>query len=138
MPERIVFYRDGVSEGEYEQVASEEFVQIKSKPALFINAAKLDSDMLNLELSDAVSSFWTENSISSPESKITFIIVGKRHHVRFFPQSINEGDRSGNCPAGLVVDTEITSPYVFDFFLQSHGGLLGSKSRCFFVIHSIY
>jgi eukaryotic translation initiation factor 2C len=58
---------------------------------------------------------------------ITLIIVGKRHHVRFFPKSENEGDRSGNCPAGTVVDSDVVNPVEFDFYLQSHGGLLGTS-----------
>lgn len=49
------------------------------------------------------------------------IVVGKRHHVRFFPK-LNEGDRSGNCPAGTIVDRDITHPTEFDFYLQSHSG----------------
>lgn len=62
---------------------------------------------------------------------------------RFFPPPGGSSDRSGNAPAGLVIDREITSPgsssttflcpvhlgaygllYLveFDFYLQSHGG----------------
>lgn len=55
------------------------------------------------------------------------IIVGKRHHTRFFPQNANDADRSGNCPAGTVVDTDIAHPVEFDFFLQSHAGILGTS-----------
>ena len=60
-------------------------------------------------------------------ANITLIVVGKRHHVRFFPRSNNEGDRSGNCPAGTVVDSDVVNPVEFDFYLQSHGGLLGTS-----------
>lgn len=55
------------------------------------------------------------------------VVVGKRHHVRFFPQRPDEADRSGNCPAGTVVDRDITHPTEFDFYLQSHSGLLGTS-----------
>jgi eukaryotic translation initiation factor 2C len=55
------------------------------------------------------------------------IVVGKRHHVRLFPQNERDGDRSGNCPAGTVVDHEVAHPTEFDFYLQSHGGLLGTS-----------
>ena len=58
---------------------------------------------------------------------ITLIIVGKRHHVRFFPCSQNEGDRSGNCVAGTVVDSDVVNPVEFDFYLLSHGGILGTS-----------
>ncbi|KAG8942579.1 hypothetical protein FRC00_011746, partial [Tulasnella sp. 408] len=46
---------------------------------------------------------------------------------RFFPPPGGSSDRSGNAPAGLVIDREITSPVEFDFYLQSHGGLLGTS-----------
>ena len=59
--------------------------------------------------------------------KITFVVVGKRHHVRFFPKSERDGDRSGNCPAGTVVDRDVVNPVEFDYYLQSHGGLLGTS-----------
>ena len=60
---------------------------------------------------------------------ITLIIVGKRHHVRFFPCVQGEGtsDRSGNCVAGTVVDSDVINPVEFDFYLLSHGGILGTS-----------
>ncbi|KAJ7642858.1 argonaute-like protein [Mycena rosella] len=59
--------------------------------------------------------------------RITLVIVGKRHHVRLFPTNDKDADRSGNCPAGTVVDKDIGHPTEFDFYLQSHGGLLGTS-----------
>ena len=49
------------------------------------------------------------------------------HFFRFFPQNERDGDKSGNCPAGTVVDREVAHPTEFDFYLQSHGGLLGTS-----------
>lgn len=63
------------------------------------------------------------------EPTITYVVVGKRHHIRFFPER-GMKDKSGNCPSGFVTDDPcITSPHVYDFFLQSHAGLLGSESN---------
>jgi hypothetical protein len=60
----------------------------------------------------------------------------KRHHIRLFPQNPGQADRSGNCPAGTVLDTEVVHPIEFDFFLQSHAGLLGtSRSAHYSVLH---
>ncbi|KAF8195816.1 argonaute-like protein [Mycena galopus ATCC 62051] len=59
--------------------------------------------------------------------KITILVVGKRHHVRFFPMSERDADRSGNCKAGTVVDRDVAHPTEFDFYLQAHGGLLGTS-----------
>ncbi|KAG9100456.1 hypothetical protein FRC06_004126 [Ceratobasidium sp. 370] len=62
-------------------------------------------------------------------------VSGKRHHVRFFPTH-GQADRSGNCPAGTVVDDVVGHPTEFDFYLQSHGGLLGtSRSAHYSVLH---
>jgi len=97
-PKRLIFFRDGVSEGQFQQVLDQELPLIKAACA---------------EL--------------GVHPKITVIVVGKRHHVRFITQNANDADRSGNCPAGTVVDREIGHPTEFDFFLQSHGGLLGTS-----------
>lgn len=59
--------------------------------------------------------------------KITFVIVQKRHHARFFPISAQSADRSGNCQPGTCVDTTIVHPFEFDFYIQSHAGLLGTS-----------
>lgn len=58
---------------------------------------------------------------------ITLIIVDKRHHVRFFPRIEDEGDQSGNCVAGTVVDSDVVNPVEYDFYLLSHGGTLGTS-----------
>ncbi|KAF8266852.1 argonaute-like protein [Lactarius quietus] len=97
-PKRILFYRDGVSEGQFATVINDELPLIRSA------CKKLGF-----------------------KPNITLIVVGKRHHVRFFPRSENEGDRSGNCPAGTVVDSDVVNPVEFDFYLQSHGGILGTS-----------
>ncbi|TFY56355.1 hypothetical protein EVJ58_g7696 [Rhodofomes roseus] len=87
-PTRIIFYRDGVSEGQFKHVLEQELPLIKKACA-------------NLNI----------------KPKITMIVVGKRHHVRFFPQG-QGGDRSGNCPAGTVVDREVTHPLELDCVLH--------------------
>jgi len=97
-PKRIIFFRDGVSEGQFRHVLDEELRMLKEACG--------------------------ELKITP---KITVIIVGKRHHIRLFPQAPGQADRSGNCPAGTVVDRDIAHPTEFDYYLQSHGGLLGTS-----------
>ncbi|EJF60851.1 Piwi-domain-containing protein [Dichomitus squalens LYAD-421 SS1] len=97
-PKRLIFYRDGVSEGEFKTVLDYELPQLKRALA--------------------------NNNV---EAKITLLVVSKGHHVRFFPQKREDADRSENCPAGTVVDNDITHPTEFDFYLQSHAGLLGTS-----------
>ncbi|KAH9062679.1 argonaute-like protein [Lactarius vividus] len=97
-PKRILLYRDGVSEGQFAAVIQDELPHIRSA------CKKLGFN-----------------------PTITLIIVGKRHHIRFFPRFKSESDRSGNCFAGTVVDSDIVDPIGYDFYLQSHGGLLGTS-----------
>ncbi|KAF8338286.1 Piwi domain-containing protein [Cantharellus anzutake] len=107
LPWRVIIYRDGVSEGEYEAVINHELKAVKTV------LAKLRSD-----------------------AKVTFIIVTKRHHVRFFPSRSDYGDKTGNCKAGLVVDNGIVHPVYEDFFIQSQKGLAGtSRSSRYVVLH---
>ncbi|GJE88333.1 protein argonaute [Phanerochaete sordida] len=97
-PKRLIFFRDGVSEGQFQQVLDTELPRIKAACA-------------SLKMKPA----------------ITLIVVGKRHHVRFVPAQGSALDQSGNCPAGTVVDTDIINPIEFDYYLQSHAGLLGTS-----------
>ncbi|OLL23586.1 Protein argonaute [Neolecta irregularis DAH-3] len=52
-------------------------------------------------------------------------VVTKRHHTRFFPGSAN-ADKNGNVKPGLVVDSVITDPVEYDFFVQAHHALQGT------------
>jgi eukaryotic translation initiation factor 2C len=95
---RLIFYRDGVSESEFKQVLELELPMIKAACEEF-----------------------------GVNPKITLIIVGKRHHIQFFPMP-KEGDRkSENCFAGTVVDRDVTHPTDHDFYLLSHAGILGTS-----------
>ncbi|CAE6439421.1 unnamed protein product [Rhizoctonia solani] len=65
--------------------------------------------------------------------KLTFVCVGKGHHIRFFGDQQNV-DRSGNCLPGTVVDQGITHPAIWDFYLQSHPGLKGTSSPSHYTV----
>ena len=56
------------------------------------------------------------------EPAITFLVVQKRHHTRFFPtpDQCDPRDRNKNVAAGTLVDTVITHPTEIDFYLVSH------------------
>ncbi|RKO83749.1 Piwi domain-containing protein, partial [Blyttiomyces helicus] len=99
-PARIVFFRDGVSEGQFGEVALEE-----------ISALKRACVSKGIQV------------------KVTFLVVNKRHHARFFPVPDGDGqaDRKGNPLPGTVIDTEVTHPFEFDFYLTSHSGLQGTS-----------
>lgn len=97
-PEKIVLFRDGVSEGQFDMVLNEELVDLKS-------------------------AFQRINY--SPT--ITLIVALKRHQTRFFPEGNKDGVPAGNISPGTVVDTKIVHPFEFDFYLCSHHGSLGTS-----------
>jgi eukaryotic translation initiation factor 2C len=97
-PMRILVYRDGIGEGDFEKVRHHEVRSIQQACA-------------SLEQSYA--------------PQITFIVVQKRHHTRFFATTAEDTDRSGNIKAGTVIDTVVCHPTDHDFYLMSHAGLQG-------------
>ncbi|KAG0020067.1 Eukaryotic translation initiation factor 2C [Podila clonocystis] len=99
-PERILVYRDGISEGQFSTVLKNEVASLRA------GCRRLDVKY---------------------NPKVTFVIVQKRHHARFFPMNSQGADRSGNCQSGTCVDTTIVHPFEFDFYIQSHAGLLGTS-----------
>ena len=96
-PSKILFYRDGVSEGQFDQVLVHEVRAVQEA------CMKLEKNY---------------------RPRITFVVVQKRHHTRLFCE--NDRDASGkarNVPPGTTVDSGITHPYEFDFYLCSHFGI---------------
>ncbi|KAJ2301968.1 hypothetical protein IWW55_003654 [Coemansia sp. RSA 2706] len=108
-PRHVIFYRDGVSETQFAQVRDRELIEI-------------------------------QRACSSVEPgykpEITFVAVLKRHNTRFFPLG-RDGDRTGNCVPGTVVDRAITMPLLFDFYLFSHAAIQGtSRPTRYCVLHN--
>ena len=103
-PENILIYRDGVSEGQYQQVLDQELALMqKSCNRLYYNDNR------------------------RPRPRFTLIVVGKRHHTRFYPPPGHpHSDNNGNPNRGLVVDRGITEARNWDFFLQSHNAIKGT------------
>ena len=108
LPKRIIFFRDGVSETQFYKVLQEELQAIRSACCRF----------------------------PSYKPPITFAVVQKRHHTRLFrnesnrpPSSSSAGNQvlEENIPPGTVVDTVITHPREFDFYLCSHWGVKGTS-----------
>ena len=71
--------------------------------------------------------------------KITYIIVDRQHHTRFFPFKSEDMDKLGNLLPGTVVDRMITRASSFEFYLCSHAGIRGtSKPTLYLVMHDDY
>ncbi|KAG9132726.1 hypothetical protein Leryth_014011 [Lithospermum erythrorhizon] len=102
-PQRIIFYRDGVSEGQFYQILLFELDAIRKA------CASLEPNY---------------------QPPVTFIVVQKRHHTRLFANNHKDRsstDKSGNILPGTVVDTKICHPTEFDFYLCSHAGIQGTS-----------
>ncbi|KAF8400717.1 hypothetical protein HHK36_014017 [Tetracentron sinense] len=102
-PLRIIFYRDGVSEGQFYQVLLYELDAIRKA------CASLEPNY---------------------QPPVTFVVVQKRHHTRLFTnnhEDRNSTDKSGNILPGTVVDSKICHPTEFDFYLCSHAGIQGTS-----------
>ncbi len=94
-----------------------EFVQIYSHSYLLFIFQVLREEMQGIRTACLMLS-------SEYRPPITFVVVQKRHHARFFCQNIRDASgRARNIPPGTAVDTGIVSPEGFDFYLCSHFGI---------------
>lgn len=101
LPAHLIYYRDGVSESQFQEVLSVEL------NAMYVGCRQVQPDY---------------------KPAITFVIVQKRHHTRFFPGKSKVGfeDRkNNNVPPGTIVDQEIVHPNETQFFLVSHQSIQG-------------
>lgn len=87
-PERLIFYRDGVSEGQFPEVQRFEIAQV-------IAACR--------ELGRG-----SGEDYSPP---VTFVVAQKRQNTRFFPT--READKSGNIPPGVSLPMPPTHTPIF-------------------------
>ena len=103
MPKNILVYRDGVGESQYEMVHS-------------LEGGAIDAAVGGKCLG----------------AKVTIVVVGKRHHTRFFKPN-NFGELANPSP-GTMVDRDVTMENGFDFFLQAHDALKGTAKPAHYVV----
>ncbi|KAJ1995666.1 hypothetical protein GGI25_000645 [Coemansia spiralis] len=108
-PKHIIFYRDGVSETQFNQTRDRELVEI-------------------LRACSSIEAGY--------KPQVTFLAVLKRHNTRFFPIG-RDGDRTGNCVPGTIIDRSVTMAPLFDFYLFSHAAIQGtSRPTHYYVLHN--
>lgn len=113
-PENILVYRDGVSEGQYQLVLENELPLLQK----------------------ACAETYPADQTKAGLPRITVVVVGKRHHTRFYPTSEDGADRGSNCLPGTVVDRGVTEARNWDFFLQAHAAIKGTaRPAHYFVVH---
>lgn len=117
-PDNILVYRDGVSEGQYQQVIEQELPLLR----------------------EACREYYSAEDTKMGLPRFTIILVGKRHHTRFYPAQPGEGDRNGNPKPGTIVDRGVTEAKTWDFFLQPHVAIQGTArpAHYFVVIDEIF
>ncbi|CRK90587.1 CLUMA_CG004289, isoform A [Clunio marinus] len=91
LPSQIFYYRDGVGDGQIEQVHSGEVKQIEKTLVEFYNKYGDDTKL-----------------------RFCFIIVNKRINTRFFHARSDD-----NVESGTIVDSTVTLPERYDFYLVS-------------------
>ncbi|XP_061394627.1 protein aubergine [Musca vetustissima] len=106
LPDRILFYRDGVGDGQLHQVFNTEVQFLKKKlDEIYKSAGKEDG------------------------CRLAFVVVSKRINTRYFVNGRNPDP-------GTVVDDVITLPERYDFFLVSQSVRQGTVSPTSYnVIH---
>lgn len=118
LPENILVYRDGVSEGQYQTVVDVELPLLRAACA---DVYPPEAQKKNLP-------------------RISIVIASKRHHTRFYPTQQVDADRSNNSKPGTIVDRGITEARNWDFYLQSHAAIQGTArpTHYFVVLDEIF
>ena len=102
-PAHIYYFRDGVSEGQFEHVLKQEVAVMKSQ-------------LIEKFGPPAASIRWT------------VVVCTKRHQIRFFPKDGDNSaaDRNNNALPGTLVERDVTHPFEYDFYLSSHSAIQGT------------
>lgn len=101
LPDHVYYFRDGVSEGQFQHV-------------------------LQQEVHDMKVAF--QEKVHNWVPKFVVVVASKRHHIRFFPKprDMNAADRNGNPLPGTLVEKDVTHPFENDFYLCSHSAIQGT------------
>ncbi|XP_063680350.1 protein argonaute-2-like [Bolinopsis microptera] len=103
-PGKIIYYRDGVSEGQFENTVMEELGGIQDA------CTELKADY---------------------KPRISVVVCTKRHKQRFV---VKKGGRVDNMEPGTVVDTGVVSPNYMNFYLNSQQAIQGTNVPCHYYV----
>ncbi|KAK0452977.1 argonaute-like protein [Desarmillaria tabescens] len=109
LPERILVFRDGVSE--YDIIIRDEVSQIKEV------AKRLNT-----------------KDRKAYRPLVSVMIYRKRHHARPYPTNGPDADKNGDTKPGTVIDKGITGVFDYDFYLQAHAGIKGKAKPTHYVV----
>lgn len=103
-PMNILFYRNGVSDGQFGQILKEELSDGRS----------------------AAQAYGRKIGLQEYYPKMTIVVVQRAGQLLFYPEKTADGDESRSCQPGTVIDRGISDPDRFDFFLVSHTSKTGT------------
>ncbi|CEF62895.1 Protein argonaute-2 [Strongyloides ratti] len=104
VPKHIVVFRDGVADSQFKITMDYEVYSIHKV---------------------------CESINKNYKPTITFLVVQKRHGVRFFdPKQSIDKFFNGNVPPNTVISKDIVNPELLDFYVIPHKGALGTSKPC--------
>lgn len=107
LPDSIIVYRDGVSEGQLDHVRNYEIEQFRK------TMKKIDPHY---------------------NPKLTFIVVQKRVNTKFFMEVKKAKTEMCNMPPGTIIDKRVTHRTLYDFYLVSQHVNQGSTTPSHYVV----
>ncbi|XP_022691691.1 protein argonaute 12-like isoform X2 [Varroa jacobsoni] len=113
-PQKVIIYRDGVSNGQFKSILSVELRAI-------------------IETLEEMS----DDNGGKYRPAMTFVTVQKRHDVRLFPKQVtvdNKGREKQNPIPGTVVDSVLPSRRWWNFYLNSHEGIQGTSKPAHYIV----
>lgn len=108
LPENIIIFRDGVSEGQFAKVLEDELPKIREACRLKYPKGKVP--------------------------KLAIIVSVKRHQTRFYPAESGKESKTGNIECGTVVDRDVTQARYWDFYLTAHTALQGTARPAHYTV----
>jgi hypothetical protein len=117
VPDRILVYRDGLSEGQFPMCRTQEYRQIQCARDRFLQG---------------------KAASEQHKARIVLICAVKRHHTRLFPDpggnSVGLLTPNNNPRPGTMVDDTITYGDGQDFYLVSQNAIMGTARPTHYVI----
>jgi hypothetical protein len=119
VPDRMIVYRDGGSDGSFDKIRDEEVPAVREAIC-----------EMNRSGNRSCPNDCEKRNCEACAPKITFVVAQKDHNMRIVPSDDREAV-NGNVPSGTLVDGYITSyegmDETFDFLLVPQGGLKGTS-----------
>lgn len=108
LPDNILIFRDGVSEGQFAQVLTKEVPEMREACKKIYPAKR--------------------------QPLFTLVVSVKRHQTRFYPTDSRNMTKSRNVKSGTVVDRGVTLARTWDFFLVAHTALQGTARPAHYTV----